>query len=189
MINDLIKIADVLDNIGLREEADFADSIIKSAVERSRSVQNFIDQLKKAFQNISSSSKAFPNIHKALPEILRIIELTSEYRSFVQPSIKDTMLESMHDPINMLVENIVTLQDNIEDIEHEMKQKQNPNELNVLRMELQHYVKELKTQFDKVKQLKESARKEDAEKFIEFVKKYDEKRRQKILKDFGKQNK
>jgi len=179
-LNDLIKIADALDEKGLNKEADFVDSVVKSAVERSRAVQDFIDQLKKAFSGISESSKAFPNIRKALPEILRLIDITANYKEFLQPSVSVKTYEALQDITKGLAENISSLQDNIDDIKKEMATEKDAEKLHRLQLEMQHYDKELTKNWASVKQLQEK----DAEKFRKFVQMYDEKRKQKIIRDY-----
>ena len=181
MLNDLIKIADALDEKGLHKEADFVDSmLIKSA--RARAVQDFIDQLKKAFQNVSPTSRAFPNIRKSLPEILRLIDITAGYREYQQPSVTEKTLQEIQNPDRILVENVAALQDDIEDIQKEMKTETDQEKLKDLQFELQDLTKRLKVQFEKVVALRDSTREEDKEKFKEFVRQYDEKRRQRIVR-------
>ena len=117
MQNDLIEIADMLDKKGLRKEADFVDSMIKVAADRTRAVQNFIDAIKIGFQNAAKEPKLFPNIQKALPEIFKVIDTMSEHRSFVDPHITSDTVESLKtNSIRELAESVLARQEDIEDI-------------------------------------------------------------------------
>ncbi len=72
MLNELAAIANSLDKSGYRPQADTVDLLIGKLAGSgsSRAVQDFIDDLKKAFLNVANSKETFPTIsEKSLPEI------------------------------------------------------------------------------------------------------------------------
>lgn len=177
MYNDLIKVADLLDEKGLLKEANFVDLLVKSATERTRAVENYIESLKKHFQQAAASSKVFPTIKKSLPEILRIIDLVAGFRDYLNPSSTEETLKTLNpNEIQLLVESISARQDDIEDIKKEMTSmskmeysSENIDKFFKLQEEYKSLARELKAKYDEVAKLRAT----DVAKFREFMKLYD----------------
>ncbi|MFA5024023.1 MAG: hypothetical protein WC523_03665 [Patescibacteria group bacterium] len=187
MINDLIKISDALDEKGLKKEADFVDELIKmSSSKRTAAVQKFIDDLKKSFLDVSQSS-IFPAINKkSLPEILKVIDILSENINYLDPSIPAESVKKLQDPINTLVENIVALEEGIEDVDDELKNEKDSAKISRLNNEKTSLNDSLKQQFDQAKRIRDGQRAGDKERFQEFIKLLDEKKRKRISERYNK---
>jgi len=169
-IYDLIKISDELDEMGLTKEAEFIDSIIKISEKKEIPIGLFVDDLKKIFTNFSKG-KAFSKIKSALPEIFRILDIFSRLQDHkfkeMAPSHE---LESLSPaPAVMLAEHTLARQEDIDDIQIQIKQTKDPIKLKQLQGELESIVRELKGNFNEIAKL----RNEDVEEFREFVKHYD----------------
>ena len=176
-ITDLINIANVLDDKGLIKEADYIDALLKSAAERERAVEQFIADLKRALTNAAQSPKHFPTIHKALPEVLKVIDVLSEHRAYLNPTISEQTLESMKGPVSQLVDMIVAGEENILDVQRQLKEAKDPTAINALQLEQQGLTKEVKARWDEVAKLNDIDR-------AAFTKMLDTKKRQRISESY-----
>ena len=160
-LNDLIKIADVLDARGLTEEADFVDSLVKSAAQSESAVKEFVDDLKKVLNHAAVDPKYSAGLKSSLPEVFKLIDEMVGYKSYVNPHVTTTTVKEMTaDSLANLVSNIVQGQANIESVEKELAATTDPQQKALLEIERRKYQEEVRHRFGLVSKLTEAERRE-----------------------------
>lgn len=179
MINDLIKIADALDKIGLKQEASFVDLLIKNSAEQARVVQDFVDDLKKALQNVSSSPNILPTINaQSLPEIIQVIDTLLGEKKY----ISGHGINITQNPINELAEGILALEDDIKKIDLEISNTKEENELKQLHREQENLKTKLKKLYNDATKIKFGRRSEDKKRYEQLKDIINKRRGQEIWK-------
>lgn len=184
MLEELIMLSDIFDCGGFHKEAEEIDKIIKEAGPQSGAVIQFIDALKEKLKSVSAQ-EGFPTISdKSLPEIFSVIDNLVGKGTFLgykmspdeYAQYKEEQAESLKVANHML-----TLEDDIQKMQDEMKQTRDPEELNILNYNIQADMKELEELHQKVKQWQTGKRDEDQLLYAQFKERYNSRRGQEVF--------
>jgi len=173
MIEQLVNIANALDNAGFHSHANAVDGlVIKLAGHVGRGAQNFIDDLKKGLERAALSEETFPTIsEKSLQDIYKVIDIVAEhgrdYTGGTGPSA--SFFEAQKEGIMDFVDGAIELENSVRKVQDQLSKTTRPDEaeeLNkILKEENDSYLKLLE---EVHKKFKEGNRPDDAAKYEKF---------------------
>jgi hypothetical protein len=184
MLPDLIKIADALDENGLYNEAAYVDLLIKNSADYSRSVQAFVNDLKKALKDVSNSSVSSHINKEAVSVVFNIIDAILSRQSYIGPDIAPEAISQLEDPEVVLAQSIVALEEDIEKIKSIIVAETDLPKADHLKRELDKLQDHLKELYGRVDNMRTGKLQEDPVRFKAFVKHLDNLRRKRIVEQY-----
>jgi len=177
-IQDLIKIADLLDKSGFVDDAREVDEIIRVAGTRISTLKDFQTILKDTF-NEAIRNENYPTIsEKSVQEIFHIVDAIIEEVDLMPPDSNSSgtrsseTLQTLSDPVIQTGEAVLNLTDDIKKLEQQM-QSADEEEKKYLKLDYDNDVKSLEKLQQTVFGWKNGKRAEDQEqwqKLQEFFK-------------------
>lgn len=181
-LSHLVKVANELDKSGFYSDADRLDTLIRIATgERTRAVENFIQELKRIFTVVANSPQV-PSINQEnLEVILNVIDTLAGKGTFLDPSSSSSTWEKIKEfdeGIIGFVEGLIELEESIKKLKDQLVREKDPTKRESINQEMEREHDRVVKLMEQVTHWKNGKRKDDTEKYNKFLELYGQRKKE-----------
>jgi len=178
-LEKLVKIANQFDQSGLTDYADRVDMIVLAVGQRTRAVDDFIQELKRIFKVVANDQRV-PSINSEnLEVILNVIDTLANKGTFLNPSNNPAMLrrvKEMDDGVVQIVDGLLELENSVKKLKEQLATTTNPEKRNMIEDEMGKEHELVIKLMEQVNHWKAGNRKGDKEQYEKFLELYKSKK-------------